>query len=59
MNFGPLTDGVHCLGAIQEVDDNGSVYMTLPFLQAIYVVHDYGAMQMGFPNRPRTMYKLN
>jgi Eukaryotic aspartyl protease len=51
MNFGPLADGVHCLGAIQEVDEGGYVYMTLPFLQALFVVHDYGGMQMGFANR--------
>ena len=52
MAFGPLSDGVRCLAALQEVDENQYVYMTLPFLQALFVVHDYGAMQMGFANRP-------
>jgi hypothetical protein len=55
MNFGPLSDGAQCLGAMQEVHDNGYVYMTLPLLQAIFVVHDHGAMQVGSANRPRTM----
>jgi hypothetical protein len=49
MNFGPLSDGVRCLGAIQEVDEDGYVYMTLPFLQALFVVPDYGRMQMDSP----------
>jgi aspergillopepsin I len=51
MVFGPLSDGVHCLGAIQETDETGYIYMTIPFLTALFVVHDYGAMQMGFANR--------
>ncbi|KAN0119867.1 acid protease [Hyaloscypha variabilis] len=55
MVFGPLSDGVRCLAALQEVDESQYVYMTLPFLQALFVVHDYGAMQMGFANRPPTM----
>jgi aspergillopepsin I len=51
MAFGVLSDGVHCLGVIQEVDENGYIYITIPFLTALFVVHDYGAMQMGFANR--------
>jgi hypothetical protein len=54
LNFGQLSDGL-CLAAIQEdSNERGYVYMTLPFLTALFVVHDYGAMQMGFANRRLT-----
>lgn len=49
--FNPLADGINCYGAVQGTSENSYVYMTVPFLTSIFVVHDYGAMRMGFANR--------
>jgi hypothetical protein len=51
MIFNPLADGVNCYGAIQASKEDGYVYMTIPFMESIFVVHDYGGMRLGFANR--------
>lgn len=50
--FNPLADGINCYSAVQGTNDGSYVYMNVPFLESIFVVHDYGAMRMGFANRP-------
>lgn len=49
--FNPLADGINCYGAVQGTSDGSYVYMNVPMLESIFVVHDYGAMRMGFANR--------
>ncbi|KUJ22953.1 acid protease, partial [Mollisia scopiformis] len=52
--FNPLADGINCYSAVQGTSDGSYVYMNVPFLESIFVVHDYGAMRMGFANRTWT-----
>lgn len=52
--FNPLADGINCYGAIQGTNDGSYVYMNVPMLESLFVVHDYGAMRMGFANRTIT-----
>ncbi len=51
LTFTNLADGINCYGAIQPTGEDSYVYLTIPFLESIFVVHDYGAMRMGFANR--------
>lgn len=49
--FTKLADGVNCYGAIQATTEDGYVYMTIPFMESFFLVHDYGGMRLGFANR--------
>lgn len=51
LTFTTLADGINCYGAIQATGELDYVYMTIPFLESIFVVHDYGQKRMGFANR--------
>ncbi|KAH6713644.1 aspartic peptidase domain-containing protein [Leptodontidium sp. MPI-SDFR-AT-0119] len=46
-----LPDGINCIGGIQSREEDTYVFLSIPFMQSIFVVHDYGNMRMGFANR--------
>jgi aspergillopepsin I len=52
MVFLNLDDGVNCLGAIQQTDEDSYVLIGAPWLEGLFVVHDYGAKRIGFAARP-------
>lgn len=54
MVFAGLSDGVNCYGAIQLTDETGFAYFGTPFLDALFVVHDYGGHRLGFAARTST-----
>lgn len=49
--FAGLADGVNCYGAIQATSESGHAYFGTPFLQALFVVHDYAGLRLGFTAR--------
>ncbi|KAG9231764.1 aspartic peptidase domain-containing protein [Amylocarpus encephaloides] len=47
-----VVDGGNCLGAVQEIEEDSYVLIGVPWLEALFVVHDYGAKRLGFALRP-------
>ena len=54
MIFAGLADGVNCYGAIQATTETGFAYFGTPFLDSLFVVHDYGNHRLGFAARTST-----
>lgn len=46
--FSALADGVNCYGTIQSSGDESEGFFGAPFLESLFVVHDLGAMILGF-----------
>ena len=51
MIFAGLADGVNCYGSIQATSESSFIYFGTPFLEALFVVHDYGGKRLGFGAR--------
>jgi aspergillopepsin I len=51
MVFLNLDDGVNCLGAIQQTEEDSYVLIGAPWLEGLFVVLDYGAKRIGFAAR--------
>lgn len=49
--FSGLADGINCYGAIQATGESSYAYFGTPFLNALFVVHDYGGHRLGFAAR--------
>jgi len=47
------TDKVNCYGAMQATSDSQFAYFGTPFMNALFVVHDYGAKRLGFAQRTK------
>lgn len=45
-------EGVNCLGAIQNTEEDNLVVFGTPWFEALFIVHDYGGRRIGFANRP-------
>jgi Eukaryotic aspartyl protease len=50
MLYAPVGDGI-CYGAVQPTTEDSYAYFSIPMFDALFVVHDYGGMQMGFAQR--------
>ena len=46
------TDRVNCYGAMQATSDSQFAYFGTPFMNALFVIHDYGNKRLGFAQRP-------
>ena len=51
MVFAGLADGINCYGAVQATGESSYAYFGTPFLDALFVVHDFGGHQLGFAQR--------
>ncbi|CAG8973816.1 hypothetical protein HYALB_00005561 [Hymenoscyphus albidus] len=51
MVFLELDDNVMCLGAIQNTEEDGFVLLGTPWLEGLFLVHDYGRKRLGFAAR--------
>ncbi|TVY80436.1 hypothetical protein LSUE1_G006009 [Lachnellula suecica] len=51
MIFVGLDDGTNCIGAIQPTDENSFAIFGVPWISALFLVHDYGKKRMGFAAR--------
>jgi len=47
------TDKINCYGAMQATSDSQFAYFGTPFMNALFVVHDYGAKRLGFAQRTK------
>lgn len=54
MIFTGLDDGVNCIGAIQPVGEDNYAIFGVPWLNALFLVHDYGKKRLGFAARTST-----
>ncbi|KAH8684826.1 aspartic peptidase domain-containing protein [Tricladium varicosporioides] len=45
-------EGVNCLGAIQNTEEDNLIVFGTPWFEALFIVHDYGGRRIGFANRP-------
>lgn len=51
MVFLELDDKIMCLGAIQNTDDDSYVLIGTPWLEGLFLIHDYGQKRLGFGTR--------
>jgi len=47
------TDKINCYGAMQATSDSQFAYFGTPFMNALFVVHDYGTKRLGFAQRSK------
>jgi hypothetical protein len=51
MIFTGLDDGINCIGAIQATGEDNFAIFGVPWISALFLVHDYGKKRMGFAAR--------
>lgn len=51
MIFIALDDGINCIGAIQPTGEDNFAIFGVPWINALYLVHDYGKKRIGFAAR--------
>jgi hypothetical protein len=51
MIFTGLDDGINCIGAIQNTGEDSYAIFGVPWINALFLVHDYGRKRLGFAAR--------
>jgi len=51
MIFTGLDDGINCIGAVQATGEDNFAIFGVPWINALFLVHDYGKKRIGFAAR--------